>query len=406
MAASRLSDSQKSELVARYRAGEGSAELAAIYGCSANTVSRTVKAALPPREYEQLKQDRARGLKPSLAPLEIPDAPQQLPLTAFDPAAVPNQADQASPVASAPLVVTDQQISQFSIEVPPASTQQRPDQNPVQDLDKAAELTVEGADDFVMADTDDCVMADTDDFVMADTDDFVVADTVDFVVIDTTMEQPSSAAIDSSDGEESDSEESEDKYSYDNGIYGANDDDDKLDEEDDDGLSDNEEESDGDEFTGDEVEVFLPIGEQDEDGDERDDDELEEDDGDEFAGDEEELFLPVAITEQRLQPVSCQPLKDAPLPASVYMLVDKTVELEARPLKEFPELGLLPPEEEELQALQVFVNPRQAKRHCGRSQRVIKIPDTRIFERTANHLLAQGISRLVIENSLYSLPGA
>ena len=67
---------------------------------------------------------------------------------------------------------------------------------------------------------------------------------------------------------------------------------------------------------------------------------------------------------------------------------------------------VLPPEEEELQALQVFVNPRQAKRHCGRSQRVIKIPDTRIFERTASHLLAQGISRLVIENSLYSLPGA
>jgi len=386
MAASRLSDSQKSELVARYRAGEGSADLAAVYGCSANTVSRTVKAALPPREYEQLKQDRARGLKPSLPPLEIPDAPQQLPLTAFDPAAGPDQADQASPVASAPLVVTDQQISQFALEVPPASTQQWPDQNPVQDLDQAAELTVEGADDCVMADTDD------------------------FVVIDTTMEQPGAAALDSSDGEESDSEDSdgeedEDKYSDKNGVYGANDDDDNPDEEDD-GLSDNQEESDGDEFAGDEVEVFLPVDEQDEDGDDRDDDELEEDDGDEFVGDEEELLLPVAITEQRLQPVSCQPLKDAPLPASVYMLVDKTVELEARPLKEFPELGLLPPEEEELQALQVFVNPRQAKRHCGRSQRVIKIPDTRIFERTANHLLAQGISRLVIENSLYSLPGA
>jgi hypothetical protein len=387
MAASRLSDSQKSELVARYRAGEGSAELAAVYGCSANTVSRTVKAALPPREYEQLKQDRARGLKPPLATLEIPDSPQQPPLTAFDPAAVPNQTDQASPVASAPLVVTDQQISQFALEISPASTQQRPDKNPAQDLDQAAELTVEGADDCVMADTDD------------------------FVVIDTTMEQPSAAAMDSSDAEESasedsDGEEDEDKYSDDNGIYGANDDDDKLDEEDDNGLSKNEEESDGDELTGVEVEVFLPIGEQDEDGEDRDDDELEEDDGDEFAGDEEELFLPVAVTEQRLQPVSCQPLKDAPLPASVYMLVDKTVELEARPLKEFPELGLLPPEEEELQALQVFVNPRQAKRHCGRSQRVIKIPDTRIFERTANHLLAQGISRLVIENSLYSLPGA
>jgi hypothetical protein len=379
MAASRLSDSQKSELVARYRAGEGSAELAAVYGCSANTVSRTVKAALPPREYEQLKQDRARGLKPSLAPLEIPDAPPQLPLTAFDAAAVPDQADQASAIAPAPIVVTDQQISQFALEVPPASTQQRPDPDPVQDLDRdqAAELALEG--------TDDCVMAYTDDFVVADTDDFVVADTEEFVVIDTAKEQPSAAAFNDSDGEDSEDEDSDD-----GGVYGAKDDGDELDEE-------------GDERDDELLDEDDEVGEVDE---LEELEELNEDDGDELTGDEDEMLLAVAITEQRLQPVSCQPLKDAPLPASVYMLVDKTVELEARPLKEFPELGLLPPEEEELQALQVFINPRQAKRHCGRSQRVIKIPDTRIFERTASHLLAQGISRLVIENSLYSLPGA
>jgi hypothetical protein len=384
MAASRLSDSQKSELVARYRAGEGSAELAAVYGCSANTVSRTVKAALPPREYEQLKQDRARGLKPPLPPLEIPDSPQQPPLTTFDAAAVAAQADQVPPVPPAPLVVTDQQISQFALELPPVAKEQWPDQDPVQDLDRdhAAELAIEDTDDFVATDTDDSVatdtddseVTDTDDFEVTDTDDFEVTDTDDFVVADdTAMEQPSAAAFDGGDGEDS-----EDKDSYEvGGVYGAKDDGDQLDEE-------------GDEL----------------DDDEEDGDELDEGDADEITGDEDEMLLAVAVTEQRLQPVSCQPLKDAPLPASVYMLVDKTVELEARPLKEFPELGMLPPEEEELQALQVFVNPRQAKRHCGRSQRVIKIPDTRIFERTASHLLAQGISRLVIENSLYSLPGA
>ena len=374
MAASRLSDSQKSELVARYRAGEGSAELAAVYGCSANTVSRTVKAALPPREYEQLKQDRARGLKPPLPPLEIPDSPQQPPLTTFDAAAVAAQADQVPPVPPAPLVVTDQQISQFALELPPIAKEQWPDQDPVQDLDRdhAAELAIE--------DTDDFVVTDTDDFEVTDTDDFVVAD-------DTAMEQPSAAAFDGGDGEDS-----EDKDSYEvGGVYGAKDDGDQLDEEGDQLDEEGDElDEDGDEL----------------DDDEEDGDELDEDDADEITGDEDEMLLAVAVTEQRLQPVSCQPLKDAPLPASVYMLVDKTVELEARPLKEFPELGMLPPEEEELQALQVFVNPRQAKRHCGRSQRVIKIPDTRIFERTASHLLAQGISRLVIENSLYSLPGA
>ena len=379
MAASRLSDSQKSELVARYRAGEGSAELAAFYGCSANTVSRTVKAALPPSDYEQLKQDRARGLKPPLATLEIPDSPQQTPLAALEAAAVAVQADQAPPVPPAPFVVTDQQISQFALEVPPVAVEQWPDQDPVQDLDRdqAAELAIADTNDFVATNTNDFVATDTNDFVAADTNDFVVAD-------DKATEQPSAAAFDGSDGEDSEDEDSDEV----GGVYGAKDDGDVLDAEVDE-RDDDEEDDDDD----------LP----DEDNEDEDEDDEDED---ELTDDPDDILLAVAVPEQRLQPVSCQPLKDAPLPASVYMLVDKTVELEVRPLKEFPELGLLPPDEEERQALQVFVNPRQAKRHCGRSQRVIKIPDTRIFERTASHLLAQGISRVVIENSLYSLPGA
>ena len=51
MAASRLSDSQKTELVARFRAGEGSQSLAGAYGCSSATVIRVVRAALEPAEY-------------------------------------------------------------------------------------------------------------------------------------------------------------------------------------------------------------------------------------------------------------------------------------------------------------------------------------------------------------------
>ena len=101
-----------------------------------------------------------------------------------------------------------------------------------------------------------------------------------------------------------------------------------------------------------------------------------------------------------------QPLVAAALPASVYMLVDKTVELQARPLSEFPELGRLPAAELERQALVVFLNPRQAKRQCGRTQRVIKVPDLKVFELTAPYLLAQGISRVVIEGALYALPGS
>jgi len=262
MAATRLTDSQKIEIVARYRAGEVSAELAEAYGCSTNTVSRVVKAGLEPAEYEQLKQQRIRPLKVS----------QEQP--ALEPAAP----EQAAPELAAPELAPSEP-EPLESEAPELEL---PD--PAGDDEDHAVLAIDDADDF------------GDD-----------ANELDFA---------------------------------------------------DDDLADQ----------------FVAV--------------------------------PLLLVDHVGEPAQCQPLADAPLPASVYMLVDKTVELQAKPLKEFPELGQLPDGEEERQALMVFANPRQAKRHCGRTQRVIKVPDTRILERTAPYLIAQGISRVVMEGSLYSLPGS
>ena len=70
MAANRLSDSQKSELVESYRIGVTTAELAENYQCSSNTVSRILKQLLPAEEYSELKGKRAkrvlRANKPSI----------------------------------------------------------------------------------------------------------------------------------------------------------------------------------------------------------------------------------------------------------------------------------------------------------------------------------------------------
>jgi hypothetical protein len=137
------------------------------------------------------------------------------------------------------------------------------------------------------------------------------------------------------------------------------------------------------------------------------------DDGlDDGADDDVEELEPVAVL-AAIDPadpqaaVSARLLARGVLPASVYLLVDKTVELEARPLREFSELGSLPEQEQERQALMLYTNPRQAKRQCGRTQRVIKVPDSDVFERTSRYLLAQGISRLVLEGgALFALPGS
>jgi hypothetical protein len=252
MAPSRLTDSQKQELVERFRQGESTAALAAAYGCSANTVSRTVKALLDPADYEQLKTRRGKGA----SPVEPASSQSQIaPQLGLQLAQDPSQ--------EVPAVVVDD-----------------PDDP---DADDAAVLAIDDADDFA-----------------------------------------------------------------------------------------------GDDEAGDDID----------------------------AGDDDTFVaIPVLAVSANQEPVQVQPLLPAVLPESLYMLVDKTVELQARPLREFAELGQLPPDEEERQALQLFVNPRQAKRQCGRSQRVIKMPDAEILLRRASYLQVKGISRLVVEGTLYALPG-
>ena len=61
MAPRRLSDSEKQDLVGRYKAGESTSALAEAYGCSPNTVSRTVKSLLPADAYAALKASRLKG---------------------------------------------------------------------------------------------------------------------------------------------------------------------------------------------------------------------------------------------------------------------------------------------------------------------------------------------------------
>ena len=60
MAPRRLSESEKQDLVGRYKAGESTVALAEVFGCSPNTVTRTVKALLPPEAYAALKASRLK----------------------------------------------------------------------------------------------------------------------------------------------------------------------------------------------------------------------------------------------------------------------------------------------------------------------------------------------------------
>jgi len=94
------------------------------------------------------------------------------------------------------------------------------------------------------------------------------------------------------------------------------------------------------------------------------------------------------------------------LPAPLYLLVERSVELQPQRLGSLNHLGLLESDEQQRQGLILFSNARQARRQCRRNQRIVKVADPQLLQKTAPHLLAQGISHLVIEDILYALPGS
>tara|TARA_B100000965_G_scaffold374833_1_gene366446 strand:+ start:364 stop:1170 length:807 start_codon:yes stop_codon:yes gene_type:complete len=91
------------------------------------------------------------------------------------------------------------------------------------------------------------------------------------------------------------------------------------------------------------------------------------------------------------------------LPESVYMIVDKKVELELQPISALPEWSFLPENELQRNAILLFANQRTAKRSCSKNQRVIKIPNTGIFKISKPYLISKGITRLILEDSIIAL---
>ena len=254
MAARRLSDSEKQELVGRYKAGESTAALAETFGCSPNTVSRTVKALLPPEAYAALKASRQKGGTVAVA---------AQPLLEIPPLDVPSSVDAASAESATP-ETSDEELS----------------------ADESSSLALDDAADFAEASDDQ----------------------------------------------------------------------------------------------GSALEELVPM--------------------DVFT----ELVPLIGVAGlSGSAPMETQPLSPGVLPDSVYLLVDTVVELDARPLRDFPELCPLDTVDQDRQGLFLFANPRAAKRQCGRSQRVIKVPDTTVFERTSSYLLKRGITRLVMEGTVVAL---
>ena len=145
-------------------------------------------------------------------------------------------------------------------------------------------------------------------------------------------------------------------------------------------------------------EDILDEDEDDEDEDDEDDDEDEDEDEDE----DDQTLLPRRQLRTSIV-VEVLPLAEAELPKICYVVVDKGGELITRPLKEFAELGQIPAQESYERTLPVFDNHRVARRFSARNQRVIKVPDGQMLQKTSVYLQSKGITRLLIDGQVYSL---
>lgn len=133
------------------------------------------------------------------------------------------------------------------------------------------------------------------------------------------------------------------------------------------------------------------------DEDDEDDDYDDEDDED----DNEPLISRPRKISQAL--VEVLPIENADLPRPCYIVVDRGGELITRPLGDFSELGKISLTEFQQRTLPVFDNHRVARRFSNRNQRVIKVPDGEMLQKTAPYLEAKGISRLLVDGQVYSL---
>ena len=131
------------------------------------------------------------------------------------------------------------------------------------------------------------------------------------------------------------------------------------------------------------------------------DDEDEDEDDDWEPDNEDNITYPHAGSGN--SNIQILPLSAASFPKTCYLVIDRAAELIVKPLADFADLGSIPQEEVKQKTLPVFDNHRIAKRFSHRRERVIKVPDGQILQKTSRYLQDKGITRLLIDGQLYSL---
>ncbi len=101
--------------------------------------------------------------------------------------------------------------------------------------------------------------------------------------------------------------------------------------------------------------------------------------------------------------LSSIPIAEMNFPKTVYMIVDRKIELETKYLKDYPQWQFLSEDELNRKTIEIHNDIKVAKSLCNKEQKVIKVPNTNIFRLVTPFLLSKGISRIVSTDNLIAL---
>ncbi len=113
--------------------------------------------------------------------------------------------------------------------------------------------------------------------------------------------------------------------------------------------------------------------------------------------------LQVEIENVPRQEFSSIPIQEVDFPKTVYMVVQKNIELEIKLLKDYPEWEFLPNEDLQRKTIEIYYDIKLAKRACSKEQKVIKVPNTDVFKIVSPILISKGISRIISAEKLIAL---
>ena len=96
-------------------------------------------------------------------------------------------------------------------------------------------------------------------------------------------------------------------------------------------------------------------------------------------------------------------LDSVKFPEMVYMVVDKNIELNIKSLRDYPQWQYLSESELNRKTIEIFFESKLAKIKCNKDQKVIKVPNTKVFQIVRPILISKGISRIVNNDQLIAL---